>query len=97
MDLKSIKNGPKIDQKSSKIEVWRAPGQVWRPLGPSWALQRNLEGILDRLGGVMEASWAEKVANMAPTWPQVGAQDGGQIRLEPSWRRLESLLETSCS
>ena len=96
MDQQITKNGPKIDQKSSKIEVWRAPGQVWRPLGPSWALQRILEGILDRLGGVMEASWAEKVANMAPTWPQVGAQDGGKIRLEPSWRRLESLLETSC-
>ena len=97
MDQKSIKNEPKINQKSSKIEVWRAPGQVWRPLGPSWALQRILEGILDRLAGVMEASCAEKVANMAPTWPQVGTQDGGKIRLEPSWRRLESLLEASCT
>ena len=43
----------------------------------------------------MEASWAERVANMAPTWPQVGTQDGGKIRLEPSWSRLESLLEAS--
>ena len=60
-------------QTSMKIEVWRGPGQVWRPLGPSWAIQRIFEGILDRLGGVMEASWAGKVANMAPTWPQVGA------------------------
>ena len=57
-----------MDQKSVKIEVWRAPGQVWRPLGPSWAIQRIFEGILDRLGGVLEASWAGKVANMAPTW-----------------------------
>ena len=96
INQKSIKNGPKIDQKSYKIEVWRAPGQVWRPLGPSWASQSILKGIVDRLGGVMEASWAGKVANMAPTRPQVGAQDGGKIRLEPSWRRLESLLETSC-
>ena len=77
-----------MDQKSVKIEVWRAPGQVWRPLGPSWAIQRIFEGILDRLGGVLEASWAGKVANMAPTWPQVGAQNGGKIRLGPSWRRL---------
>ena len=30
---------------------------------------QNIDGILDRLGGVMEASWAGKVANMAPTWP----------------------------
>ena len=97
MNQKSIKNGPKIDQKSSKIEVWRAPVQVWRPLRPSWAIQRILEGILDRVGGVMEASWAGKVANMAPTWPQVGAQNGGKIRLGPSWRRLGSLLEASCS
>ena len=97
INQKSIKNGPKIDQKSSKIEVWSAPGQVWRPLGPSWAIQRIFEGILDRLGGVMEASWAGKVANMAPTWPQVGAQNGGKIRLGPSWRRLGSLLEASCS
>ena len=80
---------------------WRHLGGVleefWRPLGPSWAIQRILEGTLDRLGGVMEASWAGKVANMAPTWPQVGAQNGGKIRLGPSWRRLGSLLEASCS
>ena len=68
MDQKSIKNGAKINQKSFKIKVWRAPGQVWKPLGPSWALQRILEGILDRLGAGMEASWTDKVANMAPTW-----------------------------
>ena len=78
INQKSIKNGPKIDQKSSKIEVWRAPGQVWRPLGPSWAIQSVFGGILDRLGGVLEASWRglggllgglgpRKVANMAPT------------------------------
>ena len=101
MNQKSIKDQSKMDQKinqkSSKIKVWSVPEQVWRPLGPSWAFQRILEGILDRLGGVMEASWAGKVANMAPTWPQVGAQNGGKIRLGPSWRRLGSLLEASCS
>ena len=68
MDQKSIKNEPKIDQKSSKIEVWRAPGQVWRPLGLSWAIQRILEGIWDRLGGVMETFWA----GMWSTWLQLG-------------------------
>ena len=30
---KSIKNHPKIDQKSPKIEVWRGPGRAW---GRSW-------------------------------------------------------------
>ena len=75
---KSIKNGPNIDQKSSKIEVWRDPGQVCRPLGPSWAIQSVFGGILDRLGGVLEAPWnglrgllgglrPRQVANMAPT------------------------------
>ena len=97
INQKPIKNGLRMDETSVKIEVWRAPGQVWRPLGPSWAIQRIFEGILDRLGGVMEASWAGKVANMAPTWPQVGAQNGGKIRLGPSWKRLGSFLETSCS
>ena len=79
MYQKSIKNGPKMDQQSVQIEVWRAPGQVWRPLGPSWAIQRIFEGILDRLGGVLEASWAGKMANMAPTWPQVGSQVGAKM------------------
>ena len=97
MDQHFVKTPSKPRPGDTKIEVWRALGQVWRPLGPSWAIQRILEGILDRLGGVMEASWAEKVANMAPTWPQVGCQDGGKIRVEPSWRRLGRLLEASCS
>ena len=82
----SFKNGPKIDQKSSKIEVWRDLGQVWRPLGPSWAIQSVFGGILDRLGGVLKASWTglgmvlgglgpRKVANMAPTWPPKRSQN----------------------
>ena len=106
---KRTKNQAKIAQKSDQkmgypIGPWRPKlgypiDQNWgTPSGrPSWAIQRILEGILDRLGGVMEASWAGKVANMAPTWPQVGAQNGGKIRLGPSWRRLGSLLEASCS
>ena len=79
MYQKSTKNQSKMDRKWIKIEVRRAPGQVWRPLGPSWAIQRIFEGILDRLGGVLEASWAGKVANMAPTWPQVGSQVGAKM------------------
>ena len=70
-----------IDQKSPKIEVWKAPGQVWRRLGPSWAIQSVFGGILDCLGGVLEGLggllgglWPRKVANMAPTWPQNGAK-----------------------
>ena len=87
---KSSKNEVKINQKSSKNGIWRAPGEVWRPLGPSWAIQRILESILDRLGGVMEASWPGKVANMAPTWLQVGAPKGQQ---NPSWAVLEAFWE----
>ena len=32
-----------------------------------------------RLGSILEASWAGKVANMAPTWPQVGSQVGAKM------------------
>ena len=90
INQKSIKNGLKMDQTSVNIEVWRAPGQVWRPLGPSWAIQRIFEGILDRLGGVLEAPWAGKVANMAPTWPQVGSQVGAKMDKNPSKNRSKN-------
>ena len=92
MYQKSIKNQSKMDQKSVKIEVWRAPGQVWRPLGPSWAIQRIFEGILDRLGGVLEASWAGKVANMAPTWPQVGSQVGAKMDKKSIQKSIKKLM-----
>ena len=92
INQQSIKNGPTIDHKSSKIEVWRAPGQVWRPLGPSWAIHSVFGGILDRLGGVWEASrrglggllgglGPRKVANMGPTWPPKRSQN--QLKIDP--------------
>ena len=92
INQKSTNNGLKMDQKSVKIEVWRAPGQVWRPLGPSWAIQRIFEGILDRLGGVLEASWAGKVANMAPTWPQVGSQVGAKMDKKSIQKSIKKLM-----
>ena len=92
INQKSIKNGPKIDPKSSKIEIWRAPWQVWRPLGLSWAIQSVFGGILDGLGGVLEASWRglgallgglgpRKVANMAPTW--LPKRNLNQLKIDP--------------
>ena len=89
---KSIKHVPTIYHKSSKIEVWRAPVQVWRRLGPSWAIQSVFGGILDCLGSVLEASWRglggllgglwpRKVANMAPTWPPKRSQN--QLKIDP--------------
>ena len=84
INQKSIKNPSKMDQTSiknrQKIEVQRVPVQVWRSLGPSWAIQSVFGGILERLEGVLEASWKglggllgglgpRKVANMASTWP----------------------------
>ena len=47
---KSIKNGPKIDQKSPDIEVWRRLGGVLRRLGASWG---HLKAIWRRLGGIL--------------------------------------------
>ena len=81
-----------VDQKSSKVEVWRAPVQVWRRLGPSWAIQSVFGGILDCLGSVLEASWRglggllgglwpRKVANMAPTWSPKRSQN--QLKIDP--------------
>ena len=93
INQKSIKHGPNIYQKSSKIEVRRAPVQVWRRLGPSWAIQSVFGGILDCLGSVLEASWRRlggllgglwprKVANMAPTWPPTRSQNQLKIDLK---------------
>ena len=84
------KNQPKIDQKSTqinqestknrpKIEVWKAPGQVWRRLGPAWAIQGVLRAILDRFGTVLEASWAVLGRERWPTWDQLGIQNGAKI------------------
>ena len=59
------KNHPKMDQNyipkpsksrlgGTKIEVQKAPGQVWTRLGLSWAIQSVFGGFLGRLGGVLE-------------------------------------------
>ena len=42
----------------TKIEAWRALGQVWERLGPSWAILDVFGSVLDRLGSVLAASWA---------------------------------------
>ena len=67
--------------------------QVWRRLGPSWAIQSVFGGILDCLGSVLEASWRglggllgglwpRKVANMVPTWPPKRSQNQLKIDLK---------------
>ena len=43
-------------------------------------MQKSLEGILDRLGGLMEAFGAGKVANMRPTWRQDDVQNGTKFQ-----------------
>ena len=59
----------------------REPRLYWI-LGRSW----------DRLGGVMEASWAGKVANMAPTWPQVGSQVGAKMDKKSIQKSIKKLM-----
>ena len=69
---KSIKNPPKIDQKSTKNRSWRPLGASWgvlNVLGASWG---RLGGLLGRLGGLLGASWW-------PTWLQVDPQKGAKI------------------
>ena len=97
INQKSIKNPSQMDQtcikNHKKIEVRRAPMQVWRRLGPSWAIQSVFGGILDCLGSVLEASWRglggllgglwpRKVANMAPTWSPKRSQNQLKIDLK---------------
>ena len=88
-----ITHGPTIDQQSQNTEVWRAAGQVWGHLEPPLAIQRVFGSILDRLAGVLNASWRgleglsgghgpRKVANVAPTLPLKRSKI--QVKLEPS-------------
>ena len=51
---------------ASKIEVQRASGQVWKRLGPSSAILDVFGSVLDRLGSVLEASWASKTLQHKP-------------------------------
>ena len=44
----------------AKVEVRRAPGQVWGRLAPSWASWGGFGSFLERLGSVVEESWAQK-------------------------------------
>ena len=41
----------------TKIEVQKAPGQVWTRLGLSWAIQSVFGGFLGRLGGILKGFW----------------------------------------
>ena len=58
---KTVNNFTKIEQKSMKIKVWRGSGRIL-------ASKRVL-------GGVWAALKSEIVANMDPTWRQVGSQN----------------------
>ena len=98
IDQKSTKNKPKNRPKNRGTPSALGDQSRGTPTAQvGLVLGTFLAASWEALGGVMEVSWAAKVANMAPTWPQVGAQNGGKIRLGPSWRRLGSLLEASCS
>ena len=80
---KSIKNGANIDQKSSKIEVWRHLGGV---LETSWGVLGRLGsilGCLERFRVVLRASWEYLEAS--------GRRLG--VVLEASWSRLGDVLE----
>ena len=93
---KSINNGPKIDQASPEIEVWRRLGGVLGRLGSilgclgrfravlraSW---EYLEASGRRLGVVLEASWSrlgDVLERLGPSWGVMWA----------SWERLGGIL-----
>ena len=79
MYQKSTKINQKSGKNRPKIEVWTAPGQVWRRLGPAWAIQGVWRAILDRLGGVLEASWAVLGRGRWPAWVQLVFQNAAKI------------------
>ena len=88
INQKSIKNGQTIDQKSPKIEVCKVLGQVWRRLGPSWAIQSVFGGILKPLGAswsLLEASWRP----LGRSWAEKGGQHGSNLasKMEPRWKK----------
>ena len=63
----------------TKIEVQKAPGQVWTRLGLSWAIQSVFGGVLGRLGSVLERFWRRLGPSWGPTWVQVAPQDAAKI------------------
>ena len=78
---KSIKNQPKIDQKSSKIGAGAALGAYQAVLVVSWGVLPRFLRVLERpggvLGGVLAASWGV----LAASWGVLGVSLGALGRL----------------
>ena len=64
----SIKNRPKIDQKSINIEAWRGSGRILATKRVLKGVLGFLGGLLGRLGGLLGRLGSKKLAHMAPTW-----------------------------
>ena len=89
INQKWIKNGPKLDQQSANIEVWRALGQVWRRLGQSWAILDVCGSVLDRLGSVLEASWKPP----GPFWAEKAGQHGSKMAPKTEAKSIKNNLK----
>ena len=78
---KSIKNQPKIDEKSSKIGAGAALGAYQTVLVVSWGVLPRFLRVLERpggvLGGVLAASWGV----LAASWGVLGVSLGALGRL----------------
>ena len=77
--LNCAQNQSNFRPRGAKVEVRRAPGQVWGRLAPSWASWGGFGSFLERLGRVVEESWAVLGPKRWPTWYQVGRQNGSRI------------------
>ena len=91
MDQNYVKKPSKSRPGGTKIEVQRAPGQAWRRLGLSWAIQGAFGGVLGRLGSVLEGFGRRLGPSWGPTWVQVASQDADKIN-EKSIPKLINLL-----
>ena len=78
---KSIKNQPKIDEKSSQIGAGAALGAYQTVLVVSWGVLPRFLRVLERpggvLGGVLAASWGV----LAASWGVLGVSLGALGRL----------------
>ena len=79
MDQNYVKKPLKSRPGGTKIEVQRAPVQVWKRLGLSWAIKSVFGGVLGRLGSVLERFWRRLGPSWGPTWVQVAPQDAAKM------------------
>ena len=71
IDHKSTKNHPNIDQNSIKREAWRGSGRILAPKRVLGGVQGDFKSVQNDFYQIL-----------APTWAQLGTQDGTKLDLK---------------